>query len=94
MEVNILKKSKEWLKKNSGIPKRSWQKYVDTVYRDGVKHTDIQGSASRYLTSLYFRGNASDFRVYCGNVFLFSGMDLISVHNLPPKYRNTFIKEK
>ena len=94
MGVVISKKAKDWLKKSSGLPKRSWQKYVDTVYRDGVKHTDITGSASRYLTSLYFRGSASDFRGYNGNVFLFAGDNLIAVHQLPLKYRNVFIKEK
>jgi len=57
---------------------------------NGISHYEITGSLRRYIDSLYLRNKkANNIKIYNYNIFLFSDNILITVLNLPNKYKGT-----
>lgn len=77
-------------KERAGIPKSATKKNAEKALQYGVQHNETSGSLNRYLTSLYFKHEtANNVRVYCNNVYIFNGVKLITMFQLPQKYRST-----
>tara|TARA_R110000851_G_scaffold324025_1_gene491082 strand:+ start:426 stop:722 length:297 start_codon:yes stop_codon:yes gene_type:complete len=93
-DVILTNHAKKRFKERVGLPKRAIQRYANMAFSDGVCHGDVSGGAHRYLTCLFFKKKtATSLRVYGGFVYIFNGTTLITVHDLPQKYRKTFITE-
>ncbi len=61
---------------------------ADKALRLGLIHSDVSGSFSRYFTRLYMsQGKANNVRVYGEHVYLFCGETLVTIMDLPKKYR-------
>lgn len=88
-EINLTSHAKKRLKKRLGLPKSALIKAAQTAFDVGVNHSDTKGSAKRYLTHLFFKNKtATNLRVYGDFVYVFCGLTLVTVHQLPLKYRN------
>lgn len=73
-----------------GLPKRVAEKNAERAFLEGISHSEVSGSLKRYVDGLYLSGRkANNIRIYCGNVYLFTGNTLITVIPLPAKYRKT-----
>lgn len=76
-----------------GIPKGSVEKNVAKALTAGISHTETTGSLRRYLDHLYFsKHQADNIRVMAHYIYLFQGECLITVFQLPQKYRHTVDK--
>lgn len=81
------------IKDRCGIKKKAAKKLVNQAFYKGISHEETAGSLNRYLTSLYFYNKtANNIRIYNEKVFIFSGQVLITVLNLPFKYKKTVDK--
>lgn len=55
----------------------------------GLRREDTHGSFRRYLDYLYhYNESANNIRVWAEKVYIFSDNSLVTVLNLPPRYRN------
>ena len=73
-----------------GLPKRAGEKNAERAFLEGIKHSETSGSLKRFIDGLYLsKGKANNIRIYCGNVYLFVGKDLVTVISLPARYRKT-----
>ena len=55
----------------------------------GLRREDTHGSFRRYLDYLYhYNRSANNIRVWAEKVYIFSDNSLVTVLNLPPRYRN------
>lgn len=56
--------------------------------RDGMCREDFHGSLRRYLDALYYYNEtANNIRVWAEKVYIFSDNSLVTVLNLPPRFR-------
>lgn len=56
---------------------------------EGVERRDTSGSLRRYLDYVYhYNPNTTNVYVRAEKVYVFSGDALVTVLNLPPRYRN------
>lgn len=94
MSATLTDHGMERLSERSGKPKRALQKLADDALARGAKHADFSGSFKRYLDGVFLEHrNASNMRVYAGQLFLFSGEALITAWPIPPKYRGVKVKK-
>lgn len=81
------------IRNRCGVPKKAVKKIVDEAFNNGITHAETAGSLNRYITALYFYDqSANNIRIYGNKVFIFSGIILITVLNLPSKYKKTVDK--
>lgn len=77
-------------KERCGLPKRVVAKSTAAALERGVTHGEATGALCRYMDALYLRyGTANNVRIYCGNVYIFSGETLITIFALPQNLRKT-----
>ena len=75
-------------KQRVGLPKTACQRHAEKAFIDGLRHTDVRGSAKRYLDKLFLEHRtANNMRVYGQFVYLFKGKVLVTVLNLPRSVR-------
>lgn len=73
-----------------GVPKSAVKKLAVKARNQGVERVETHGSLRRYLDSVYHYNEAANhIMVWSEKVWIFSGNALITVLNLPPRYRNT-----
>lgn len=81
---------KNRIKQRCNVSKKSAYKLVEKALQKGITHSETRGSLNRYITSLYFKHQtANNIRIYNFKVFIFVGTTLITVFDVPPKYRKT-----
>lgn len=84
--------------KRLGITKKGMNRMATSALLNGIKREDVSGNLRHYLDKLYFSHakDADNIRVYNQNVFIFIETRLITVFDLPYKYRKTatFINKK
>lgn len=72
-----------------GIPRSAVQRMAVKARNDGVCRLDTHGPLRRYMDALYhYNDTADNIRIYAEKVWIFSGTTLITVWDLPKKYRN------
>lgn len=55
----------------------------------GIERKDTTGSLRRYLDKVYYYNDNSDsIYVWAGKVYIFAGEALVTVLNLPTRYKN------
>ena len=76
------------IRERMGLPKKAVDDLVNRAYQDGVRHSELSGSLKRYIDGVYLRKErANEIRIYNQHVFLFQGSLLITVLELPNKYK-------
>lgn len=72
-----------------GVPRSAVKRMAERAMTDGISRHDCSGSLRRYLDSLYhYNETANNIRVWSEKVFIFSDNYLITVLDLPTRYRN------
>ena len=88
--VIVTNHAKERTRQRVGLPKRVIEKNALKAFDEGIRHNELSGSIKRFVDGLYLQyQTANNIRIYCGNVYLFTGNVLITVLQLPPKYRKS-----
>jgi len=72
-----------------GIKKKSVQRIAAIAFKKGISIKDTTGSLNRYLQYLYhYNETADNIRIYGDKVYIFCGNVLVTVLNVPHKYKN------
>ena len=81
--------------KRIGIPRKSVDRNAEAALACGLTHDECNGALRRYLAALYNRygGAAGNIRVYGNFVYVFNGVILITVLNLPTEYRKAAVAQ-
>lgn len=76
-------------RKRVGIPKSAVKKLAAKAMSEGVTRYDTHGSLRRYLDALYhYNESANNIRIYAEKVWIFHDRTLITVLDLPQRYKN------
>lgn len=71
-------------KNRLGLSKKNTVKQADKALEFGVCHADAKGRLKKYMDGLYLRHEkGNNNRVYNRKVYIFNGVVLITVLNLP-----------
>lgn len=88
--AHITYHGKKRIKQRCNVSKKAANKLANKALKNGINHAETRGSLNRYFTSLYFRNKtANNIRIYNFKVFIFVGTTLITVIDLPHKYKKT-----
>lgn len=72
-----------------GVPRSAVRKLAVKAKNEGVERKDTSGSLRRYLDAVYYYNpNTTNVYVRAEKVYIFSDDALVTVLNLPPRYRN------
>lgn len=76
-------------RKRVGVNRSAVERLARKAFADGITRYDAKGGLRRYLDALYhYNEQADNIRVYAEKVWIFSGNILITVLDLPQKYKN------
>ena len=82
-------------KERMGMSKSRMEKDAEQAWKNGVRWDEVSGSLRRYMDSQHFGSKIlASIRVYCGRVYIFKNGALITVFELPPKYRRKGTEER
>ena len=82
-------------KERMGMSKSRMEKDALLAWENGVRWDEVSGGLRRYIDSQHFQSKMlADIRVYCGRVYIFKNETLITVFELPPKYRRKGTEER
>lgn len=91
--VHLTDHSVEKAKERLNINRKSLQRIADKAFEHGLTHSEVKGSLSRYMDRLWFRGSkAGNMRIFGEHIFLFAGNALITIFEIPNKYKN-YVRE-
>lgn len=86
--VMITKHGRDRTHSRTGLPKRAVESNARRALECGVRHSETTGTLRRYCDSLYLKEKtANNIRLWGDCVYIFFDELLITVLNLPPKYR-------
>lgn len=86
--MNVTKHATKRIKTRLGVPKQSSDRIAGQALEYGIRHSDTTGALNRYITNLYFRhSTANNIRVFNSYVYIFQDEKLITVFQLPQKFR-------
>lgn len=86
--VTVTRHAKQRVRERVGIPARAVQRYAETAYKDGLRHSELTGGLLRYIDGVYLsKRKANDIRVYGEYAFLFQDTILITIINIPNRYK-------
>lgn len=72
-----------------GVPRSAVRKLAVKARNNGIERKDTSGSLRRYLDKVYwYNPNTNHIYVWAEKVYIFSDDALVTVLNLPPRYRN------
>lgn len=73
-----------------GVPRSAARKVAVKAKNQGIERRDTSGSLRRYLDHLYYYNDNSDtIYVWAEKVYIFADEALITVLNLPNRFKNT-----
>lgn len=82
-------------KERMGMSKTQMKRDAELALKNGVRWDEVSGGLRRYIDGQHFGSKMlADIRVYCGRVYAFKNETLITVFELPPKYRRKGTEEK
>ena len=77
------------IRQRVGVPRSAAHKLATKARSQGVERRDTSGSLRRYLDHVYYYNDNSDaIYVWAEKVYIFADTALITVLNLPTRYRN------
>ena len=88
VDVIVTSHAKKRIKKRLGLNKSIIEDVSREAFFNGIQHKDLGGSFKRYVSGLYLKyGIANNIRIYKEKVFIFRNNVLITVFNLPHRYK-------
>lgn len=88
-ESGVTYHAEKRIRQRIGVPKSAVKKLAVKARNQGVERKDTHGSLRRYLDSVYhYNDNSTHVFVWSEKVFIFADNALVTVLNLPPRYRN------
>lgn len=86
--VVVTNHAKDRTRQRVRLNKKATERNSERAFLDGLKHSELNGGLKKFVDSLYFKyRTANNIRIYCGNVYLFCGNVLVTVIELPQKFR-------
>jgi hypothetical protein len=83
------------LKERSGLGKKSQERIVAKVLKEGITHSQTKGSLKKWVDSLYFRNkNANNIRLYGDKAYIFCNEVLVTVLQIPANLTKNINKIK
>lgn len=87
--MRVTRHADKRMRKRVGVNRSAVEKISRKAMTDGYTRYDFSGSLRRYLDYLYhYNEEANNIRVYAEKVWIFSGNILITVLDLPQRYKN------
>lgn len=79
------------VRKRAGVPKKAVEKMAQRALKEGVSREEFSGSLRRYLDGSYnhYNQEANNIRVWSEKVWIFADDILITVLDLPQRYKNS-----
>lgn len=82
-------------KERVGLNKNASERIAEKALKEGIKHSEVSGSLSRFLDGIYLgTKKPNNMRIYNQKIYLFRDDILLTILNLPKKYHNTVEKIK
>lgn len=76
-------------RKRAGVPRSAVKRMAARAMTEGVTRLETAGSLRRYLDYLYhYDESANNIRVWSEKVWIFADQTLITVLDLPQRYKN------
>lgn len=89
MSAKVTRHADKRMRKRVGINRSAVEKIARKAMTDGYTRHDFSGSLRRYLDYLYhYNEEANNIHVYAEKVWIFSDNTLITVLDLPQRYKN------
>ena len=87
--MKITRHADKRLRKRVGVNRKAVEKLARKALTDGYTRQDFSGSLRRYLDALYYYNeSANNIRVWGEKVWIFHDFTLITVLDLPQRYKN------
>ena len=79
-----------------GVPRSAARRLAAKARTDGIERKDTSGSLRRYLDHLYWYNDTANSSIYVWSekVFIFVDQALVTVLNLPTRFRSTANNQK
>lgn len=78
----------ERMRERMGLNKKSLDEVCNKALSRGIKHGDTSGALRKYLDGIYMsHRHSNNTRIYNHKVFVFNGEILITVLNLPNRFK-------
>lgn len=91
----VTKHAKYRIKQRMGLSTTISEKIAKKALDIGIKSSDVSGGLRRYLDMLYLtRKTANNIRIYNDKIFIFSNEILITILNLPNRFKNIINSNK
>lgn len=87
--MSVTRHADNRVRKRVGVPRSAVRKLARRAMTEGGTRQDFSGSLRRYLDALYhYNESADNIRVWSEKVWIFSDDVLITVLDLPQRYKN------
>lgn len=91
--MTITNHAKDRLKERCGLNKKSKDRMVQRVLKNGIHHRDTKGRLHKWITSLYFNNkDDNNIRVYGQKAYIFHSDILITVIEIPNNLKKDMSK--
>ena len=93
MNMLVTDHAKKRLKERAGLNSRGLARSAEIAFNKGICHSDCTGRLKRYVDYLFLshkKGN--NIRLYGDKVYIFHGISLLTVLNLPNMYHDAVNK--
>jgi len=87
--MGVTKHADKRMRSRLGVPRSAVKKMASKAMSEGVTRLETHGSLRRYLDGLYYYNQtANNIRVWSEKVYIFHDNTLITVLDLPQRYKN------
>jgi len=88
MSVTVTDHGRNRIHERCGIGAKAAGRIAKIVFEKGLTYAETTGPLNRYINSLYmYNETANNIRMYGDKVYIFCGEVLVTVLDLPRKYR-------
>lgn len=88
-ESGVTYHAEKRIRQRIGVPKSAVKKLAVKARNHGVERVETHGSLRRYLDKVYYYNpNSTLIYIWAEKIFIFADDALVTVLNLPPRYRN------
>jgi predicted HAD superfamily Cof-like phosphohydrolase len=93
MNVQVSHHAEQRIKDRIGVSKKIADKVAERALEKGITHSETTGRLRRLIDALYLKDRrANNIRIYAEKIYLFADNTLITVINLPNKYKKILEK--
>jgi hypothetical protein len=91
--VRVSNHGNKRIRSRCGVPKKSVARIAKMAFDQGIRHCETTGALNKYITAQYFYNEtANNIRIYADKVYIFSGEILVTVLELPHRFRRAAAK--